>query len=90
MLVVADLLKGHVGLEYSLRVRCEAGFLMRGLDLSPVLLEVHQHPRGEEESTHEDGQRVETLLWFRYLGKGDGTIELGHGQDSKALRVMEN
>ena len=44
---------------------------MRGLDLSPVLLEVHQHPRGEEESTHEDGQGVETLLWFRYLGKGD-------------------
>ena len=63
---------------------------MRGLDLSPVLLEVHQHPRGEEESTHEDGQGVETLLWFRDLGKGDGTFELGHGHDSKALRGIEN
>ena len=57
---------------------------MRGLDLSPVLLEVHQHPRGEEESTHEDGQGVETLLWFRYLGKGDLIFELGHKYSSNA------
>merc|ERR1719429_290202 len=40
--------EGTCDLEYSLRVRCEAGFLMRGLDLSPVLLEVHQHHAGKK------------------------------------------
>ena len=42
---------------------------MRRLNLSPVLLEVEQDPRRDEESADEDAQSVGGLLRSRDLGE---------------------